>query len=121
MKRQTITMSVKDARPEKNGDEERKYSFRTIAVDHIQENGNIRQVGDIDDQVRPCDIHDAVLGSVEHILERTYDIDILRKMYSIITFGDPKEAEPVDDEVEDELSRKNAESEHDEEKEGEDE
>lgn len=49
MKRQTITMSVKDARPEKNGDEERKYSFRTIAVDNIQENGNIRQVGDIDD------------------------------------------------------------------------
>lgn len=51
MKRQTqtITMSVKDARPEKNGDEERKYSFRTIAVDNIQENGNIRHVGDIDD------------------------------------------------------------------------
>ncbi|MBR4009088.1 ParB/RepB/Spo0J family partition protein [Fibrobacter sp.] len=78
-------------------------------------------LSDIDDQVRPCDIHDAVLGSVEHILERTYDIDILRKMYSIITYGDPKEAEPVDDEVEDELSRKNAESEHDEEKEVEDE
>lgn len=78
-------------------------------------------LSDIDDQVRPCDIHDAVLGSVEHILEKTYDIDILRKMYSIITYGDPKEAEPVDDEVEDELSRKNAESEHDEEKEGDDE
>ena len=42
-------MSVKDARPEKNGDEERKYSFRTIAIDNIHENGNIRQVGDIDD------------------------------------------------------------------------
>ncbi|SHH90172.1 ParB/RepB/Spo0J family partition protein [Fibrobacter sp. UWCM] len=78
-------------------------------------------LSDIDDQVRPCDIHDAVLGSVEHILERTYDIDILRKMYSIITYGDPKEAEPVDDEVEDELSRKNAESEHDEEEEDADE
>lgn len=78
-------------------------------------------LSDIDDQVRPCDIYDAVLGSVEHILERTYDIDILRKMYSVITYGDPKEAEPVDDEVEDELSRKNAESEHDEEKEGDDE
>lgn len=78
-------------------------------------------LSDIDDQVRPCDIHDAVLGSVEHILERTYDIDILRKMYSIITYGDPKEAEPVDDEVEDELSRKKAESEHDEEEEGDDE
>ena len=78
-------------------------------------------LSDIDDQVRPCDIHDAVLGSVEHILKRTYDIDILRKMYSIITYGDPKEAEPVDDEVEDELSRKNAESEHDEEKEVDDE
>ncbi len=78
-------------------------------------------LSDIDDQVRPCDIHDAVLGSVEHILERTYDIDILRKMYSVITYGDPKEAEPVDDEVEDELSRKNAESEHDEEEEGDDE
>lgn len=40
MKRQTqtITMSVKDARPEKNGDEERKYSFRTIAVDNIHDN-----------------------------------------------------------------------------------
>ena len=76
---------------------------------------------DIDDHVRPCDIHDAVLGSVEHILNRTYDIDILRKMYSIITYGDPKEAEPVDDEVEDELSRKKAESEHDEEDEGNDE
>ncbi len=76
---------------------------------------------DIDDQVRPCDIHDAILGSVEHILERTYDIDILRKMYSVITYGDPKEAEPVDDEVEDELSRKKAESEHDEEEEGDDE
>ena len=63
-------------------------------------------LSDIDDQVRPCDIHDAVLGSVEHILERTYDIDILRKMYSIITYGDPKEAEPVDDEVEDEIKRK---------------
>ena len=74
-------------------------------------------LSDIDDQVRPCDIHDAVLGSVEHIIERTYDINILRKMYSIITCGDPKEAEPVDDEVEDELSRKNAESEHDEEEE----
>ncbi len=60
---------------------------------------------DIDDQVRPCDIHDAVLGSVEHILEETYDIDILRKMYSIITYDDPKEAEPVDDEVEDEIKR----------------
>ncbi len=78
-------------------------------------------LSDIDDQVRPCDIHDAVLGSVEHILERTYDIDVLRKMYSIITYGDPKEAEPVDDEVEDELSRKNAESEHEEEEEGDDE
>lgn len=66
-------------------------------------------LSDIDDQVRSCDIHDAVLGSVEHILERTDDIDILRKMYSIITYGDPKEAEPVDAEVEDELSRKNAE------------
>lgn len=76
---------------------------------------------DIDDQVRPCDIHDAILGSVEHILGRMYDIDTLRKMYSIITYGDPKEAEPVDDEVEDELSRKNAESEHDEEEEGDDE
>jgi len=62
---------------------------------------------DIDDQVRPCDIHDAVLGSVEHILERTYKIDILRKMYSIITYGNPKDAEPVDDEVEDEIERKN--------------
>lgn len=60
---------------------------------------------DIDDQVRPCDIHDAVLGSVEHILEETYDIDILRKMYSIITYGNPKDAEPVDDEVEDEIKR----------------
>lgn len=68
-------------------------------------------LSDIDDKVRPCDIHDSVLGSVEHILERTYDIDILRKMYSIITYGDPKEAEPVDDEVEDELSRKKAETE----------
>lgn len=89
----------------------------------IKKNDEDRCAGlsDIDDQVRPCDIHDAVLGSVEHILERTYDIDILRKMYSIITYGDPKEAEPVDDEVEDELSRKNAESEHDEEKEVEDE
>ena len=89
----------------------------------IKKNDEDRCAGlsDIDDQVRPCDIHDAVLGSVEHILERTYDIDILRKMYSIITYGDPKEAEPVDDEVEDELSRKNSESEHDEEKEGEDE
>lgn len=61
---------------------------------------------DIDDQVRPCDIHDAILGSVEHILGRMYDIDTLRKMYSIITYGDPKEAEPVDDEVEDEIKRK---------------
>lgn len=89
----------------------------------IKKNDEDRCAGlsDIDDQVRPCDIHDAVLGSVEHILERTYDIDILRKMYSIITYGDPKEAEPVDDEVEDELSRKNAESEHDEEEEGDDE
>lgn len=78
-------------------------------------------LSDIDDQVRPCDIYDAVLGSVEHILERTYDIDTLRKMYSIITYGDPKEAEPVDDEIEDVLSRKNAESEHDEEEEGDDE
>lgn len=62
-------------------------------------------LSDIDDQVRPCDIHDAVLGSVEHILEQTYDIDILRKMYSIITYGNPKDAEPVDDEVEDEIKR----------------
>ncbi len=62
-------------------------------------------LSDIDDQVRPCDIHDAVLGSVEHILEKTYDIDILRKMYSIITYGNPKDAEPVDDEVEDEIKR----------------
>lgn len=65
-------------------------------------------LSDIDDQVRPCDIHDAVLGSVEHIL-KTYDIDILRKMYSIITYGDPKEAEPVDDEVEDEIKRQDEE------------
>ena len=78
-------------------------------------------LSDIDDQVRPCDIHDSVLGSVEYILERTYDIYILRKLYSIITYGDPKEAEPVDDEVEDELSRKNSESEHNEEEEGDDE
>jgi|GEM_PF-5378721 len=63
-------------------------------------------LSDIDDQVRPCDIYDAVLGSVEHILERTYDTDILRKMYYIITYGDPKDAEPVDDEVEDEIKRK---------------
>lgn len=62
-------------------------------------------LSDIDDQVRPCDIYDAVLGSVEHILERTYDIDTLRKMYSIITYGNPKDAEPVDDEVEDEIKR----------------
>lgn len=61
---------------------------------------------DIDDQVRPCDIHDAILGSVEHILGRMYDIDTLRKMYSIITYGNPKDAEPVDDEVEDEIKRK---------------
>ena len=60
---------------------------------------------DIDDQVRPCDIHDAILGSVEHILGRMYDIDTLRKMYSIITYGNPKDAEPVDDEVEDEIKR----------------
>ena len=66
-------------------------------------------LSDIDDQVRPCDIHDAVLGSVEHILERTYDIDILRKMYSIITYGNPKDAEPVDDEVEDEIKRQDEE------------
>lgn len=40
MKRQTqtITMSVKDARPEKNIDEERKYSFRIINVASIDEN-----------------------------------------------------------------------------------
>lgn len=57
MKRQTITMSVKDARPEKNGDDERKYSFRTIAVDHICENGNIRQVGDIDDLAASIQAH----------------------------------------------------------------
>ncbi len=62
-------------------------------------------LSDIDDQVRPCDIYDAVLGSVEHILERTYEIDTLRKMYSIITYGNPKDAEPVDDEVEDEIKR----------------
>lgn len=49
MKRQTITMSVKDARHEKNCDDERKYSFRTIDVDNIHENGNIRHVCDIDD------------------------------------------------------------------------
>lgn len=60
---------------------------------------------DIDDQVRPCDIHDAILGSVEHILGRMYDIDTLRKMYSIITYRNPKDAEPVDDEVEDEIKR----------------
>ena len=66
-------------------------------------------LSDIDDQVRPCDIYDAVLGSVEHILERTYKIDILRKMYSIITYGNPKDAEPVDDEVEDEIKRKHEE------------
>ncbi|MBR6832861.1 MAG: ParB/RepB/Spo0J family partition protein [Fibrobacter sp.] len=60
---------------------------------------------DIDNQVRPCDIHDAILGSVEHILGRMYDIDTLRKMYSIITYGNPKDAEPVDDEVEDEIKR----------------
>ena len=58
---------------------------------------------DIDDQVRPCDIHDAILGSVEHILGRIYEIDTLRKMYSIITYGNPKDAEPVDDEVEDKI------------------
>ena len=29
------------------------------------------------------------------------------RMYSIITYDDPKEAEPVDDEVEDELQRIN--------------
>ena len=63
------------------------------------------RLSDIDDQVRPCDIYDAVLGSVEHILERTYETDILRKMYSIITYGNPKDAEPVDDEVEDEIKR----------------
>ena len=61
---------------------------------------------DIDDQVRPCDIHDAILGSVEHILGRIYEIDTLRKMYAIITYGNPKDAEPVDDEVEDEIKRK---------------
>ena len=60
---------------------------------------------DIDDQVRPCDIHDAILGSVEHILGRMYDIDTLRKMYSIITYRNPKDAEPVDDEVEDAIKR----------------
>ena len=64
---------------------------------------------DIDDQVRPCDIHDAILGSVEHILGRMYDIDTLRKMYSIITYGNPKDAEPVDDEVEDEIKRQDEE------------
>ncbi len=64
---------------------------------------------DIDDQVRPCDIHDAILGSVEHILGRMYDIDTLRKMYAIITYGNPKDAEPVDDEVEDEIKRQDEE------------
>ena len=59
MKRQTqtITMSVKDARHEKNCDEERKYSFRTIAVDNIHENGNIRQVCDIDDLAASIQAH----------------------------------------------------------------
>ena len=97
--------------------DESQYDLLGIKTDEDRCAG----LSDIDDQVRPCDIHDAVLGSVEHILEKTYDIDILRKMYSIITYGDPKEAEPVDDEVEDVLSRKYAESEHDEEKEVEDE
>lgn len=97
--------------------DESQYDLLGIKTDEDRCAG----LSDIDDQVRPCDIHDAVLGSVEHILEKTYDIDILRKMYSIITCGDPKEAEPVDDEVEDVLSRKYAESEHDEEKEVEDE
>ena len=64
---------------------------------------------DIDDQVRPCDIHDAILGSVEHILGRIYEIDTLRKMYAIITYGNPKDAEPVDDEVEDEIKRQDEE------------
>lgn len=50
-------MSVKDARHEKNCDEERKYIFRTIAVDNIHENGNIRQVCDIDDLAASIQAH----------------------------------------------------------------
>ena len=58
MKRQTITMSVKDARKAaKESPAERSYSFRTIAVDNIQENGNIRQVGDIDDLAASIQAH----------------------------------------------------------------
>ena len=64
MKRQTITMSVKDARPEKNGDEERKYSFRTIAVDHILFEENLEQNLDLFTG-GPLMFHEPVWG-VEH-------------------------------------------------------
>ena len=47
--KKTELEKVKGKHYDMNGDEERKYSFRTIAVDNIHENGNIRQVGDIDD------------------------------------------------------------------------
>lgn len=51
MKKDTYTMSVKDARPEKEDEGERKYTFRTVDIDHIQAYGNIR-TGDVekDDQ-----------------------------------------------------------------------
>ncbi len=125
-----------------------KDEYDALGVEHNDEDMYCAGIKDISDHARPCDFLDAVKGSVKHILDNTYDIDILKKMYSIITFadpedakptekqvqaeikrrkkanekdGDPKEAEPVDDEVEDELSRKNAGSEHDEEEEGDDE
>lgn len=120
MTKSRIRKAIK-AKIEKDGDKDDIIALLLFCVydldDTIDEsqydllgikNDEDRCVGlsNIDDQVRPCDIHDAVLGSVEHILERTYEIDTLRKMYSIITYGDPKEAEPVDDEVEDEIKRK---------------
>ena len=61
-KKKTITMSVKDAKAEKKpsagkAESERQYSFRTIAVEKIQDKNNIRTVNDISDLVASIEAH----------------------------------------------------------------
>jgi ParB/RepB/Spo0J family partition protein len=54
----TYTASIKDARPDKpSDDKERSYSFRSIAIDKVLADSNIRSVNDISDLVASIEAH----------------------------------------------------------------
>lgn len=80
--------------------------YNTLGIEHDEEDSCCIGLENISDNARPCDFMDAIKGSVKHILDSFYDIDLLEKMYRIITSANPEEAKPTDKQVEDEIRRR---------------